>query len=81
MSIYPRGNGEVRISARSMGGGANVRLLLEGMGIGGGHGGSSGGTFKPNPAPREPEQCLNEIIAWMETHEPVVVEEGCKSMV
>lgn len=62
----PVSTGIVKASLRSMANSTNVRLIAEGMGLGGGHDAASGMKFKPEGDEKlEPEECLNKFLQWL----------------
>lgn len=68
----PLKNGDVIIRLRSQINSVNVRHLMEGMGIGGGHNRAAGGLFKADGKAEDPEKCLEKIMEWMRQHDPVI---------
>lgn len=74
VALQPTGNGGVKAAFRARPGGPNVRLVAEGMGIGGGHDLAAGGLFsKKDGSPLEPEESLKLITDWLATHKPETV--------
>lgn len=66
---FPQANGDVYIDVDSRPGAVKVREIVEGMHIGGGHDYAAGGTFRTkNNTPREPLECFDEVVAWLEAH-------------
>jgi phosphoesterase RecJ-like protein len=62
------------MSFRSLPGSVNVRLLAEGMDIGGGHDRASGGQITgPNDSPISAKQTLKQITDWMKKNPPVLI--------
>lgn len=65
--LYPNDNGSVGISLRSRPEGTNVRKILEGLKIGGGHDLAAGGTFRSEDEKElMTEECLARFIKWLE---------------
>lgn len=61
--IYPKfGKDEYAISLRSLPEGVNVRKIVQGMGIGGGHDLASGGRFVGKISAQE---CIEELTLWL----------------
>lgn len=69
---YPEKDG-IGVSMRSRPNSPNVRLILEGMGIGGGHNRAAGGTFKNFSGKLTSQKCLEQILFWMRKHKPEIV--------
>lgn len=67
--LTPRADGAIRISTRALPGTVNVRVMLETMGIGGGHDRASGGSFKDMTV----QQSLEKILDWIKTNKPAIV--------
>ncbi len=67
--VTPRSDGSIRISARSLPGGVNVRDLFEQMSIGGGHDRAAGAYMKDV----DPEKGLQTLMEWIKTHKPAIV--------
>ncbi len=64
----PNQNGDVNISCRSLPGSVNVRILMEKMGIGGGHDRASGGTFAKKDKPLEVDSCIKQTLDWLRSN-------------
>lgn len=61
--------GNVKVSLRSQKNSVNVRLLVEEMGIGGGHDRASGGQYKSeNGVAEDGKLCIEKIMTWMNEH-------------
>ena len=50
----------------------NVRLVMEGMKIGGGHDCAAGGRFKPETGSVEPADCILQVKKWLEENTPIL---------
>lgn len=62
-------DGTVKLSLRSLKSSVNVRLLVQEMGIGGGHDRAAGGKFVPVAGElADAPLCVEKIIAWMQDH-------------
>jgi phosphoesterase RecJ-like protein len=63
-------DGSVKLSLRSLKSSVNVRLLVQDMGIGGGHDRAAGGKFVSPTDKLNAPDCLETIFAWMKEHTP-----------
>ncbi|MDB5188414.1 MAG: recombinase RecJ [Candidatus Nomurabacteria bacterium] len=70
--MTPRSDGGVRMSGRSLSTSVNVRDMHERLGVGSGHDRAAGGNFKPENIDREPQQCIVEVLDWMEHNTPLI---------
>jgi bifunctional oligoribonuclease and PAP phosphatase NrnA len=61
-TVMPNEKGGVRLSCRSLPQGENVRLILEGMQIGGGHDLAAGGTMHDES---DPEKAILRVKQWL----------------
>lgn len=69
----PRSDGGVRMSSRSLAGSVNVRLLCEGMSIGGGHDRASGANFKhADGSAMEVTDAIDTLFKYMQNNKPVL---------
>ncbi len=69
----PRSDGGVRMSSRSLARSVNVRLLCEGMGIGGGHDRASGANFKHDDGTAmEVADAIDTLFKYMQNNKPVL---------
>ncbi len=71
--LTPRGEGDCRISFRSLPGSINVRKIVEDMGIGGGHDRAAGGGFKKADYAGENGlvsvgESKERVLAWLEAN-------------
>ncbi len=72
VSLEPTSDGGVKASFRSLPGGPNVRLLVEGLGVGGGHDLASGAKFTKKTSDLETEEVVRDIMSWMKENPPVL---------
>jgi nanoRNase/pAp phosphatase (c-di-AMP/oligoRNAs hydrolase) len=70
--LTPRSDGGVRMSGRSLSTSVNVRDMHERLGIGSGHDRAAGGNFKADGIDAEPNQCIVEVLQWMEHNTPLI---------
>lgn len=70
--VTPKDDGDVNISCRSLIGSVNVRDLMERMRIGGGHDRASGGTFRKNGQDLDVDTCIEKILDWIKSNQPVL---------
>jgi len=69
--LTPKSDGNVSLSLRSLPGSISVRLIVENMGIGGGHDRAAGGTFKSADGSKvNPQDSLNQLLMWIENADP-----------
>ncbi len=62
-------DGDVKASLRSLRDSINVQVLVQSMGIGGGHDRAAGARFtSPDTTPLDAEDCLKQITTWMAGH-------------
>jgi phosphoesterase RecJ-like protein len=65
--VYPKfGKNEYAVSLRSLPEGVNVRKIVQGMGIGGGHDLASGGRFVDKISAQE---CIRALTSWLAENE------------
>jgi len=64
--VTPNANLTSRVSARSLPGSVNVRLIFEKMNIGGGHDRAAGGGMNQSDVIK----AIDEIFAWMKSNKP-----------
>ena len=70
MVYYPKfSKHEYRASFRSLPQGVNVRLIAQGMGIGGGHDLASGGSF---PGAMNARSCMEQVKKWLAENVPAL---------
>ncbi len=68
----PNSSGEVSVSMRSLKDSINVRLLAQGMGIGGGHDRAAGARFKPAASqPADSLPSIEKMMVWLKEHDPI----------
>jgi bifunctional oligoribonuclease and PAP phosphatase NrnA len=70
-TFYPSLSGEVNCSLRSRPGGVDVSAIGKTMGLGGGHKGASGMTFKNDGELVDPQKAMNEFFEWLKVNKPV----------
>lgn len=62
-------DGDVKVSLRSLKDSINVRLLVQTMGIGGGHDRAAGARFaQENATPLDARDAVTRIMSWMQNH-------------
>lgn len=72
IALTPRSGGEISASLRSLPKSVNVRVMMEEMGLGGGHDRAAGAKFYSSEKERDTEECLKEITEWMKKNKPVI---------
>lgn len=71
LMAYPTEKGGVYIRLRSKPGSVNVRLLMQEIGIGGGHDNASGGIFKKEgKIDLDCSKCVEQVLSWLNSHNP-----------
>lgn len=67
--ILPKKDGSCSVSFRSLPSSTNVRLIVEGMKIGGGHDRAAGSNIKNASGEKvSPKYCYEKIVAWLKEH-------------
>ncbi len=68
--FYPWRDGQVKVKLRSYSRHVNVRIISEGMGLGGGHDRASGGMFRVSTKGEvlEPLKCFQAFCDWLLLH-------------
>ena len=74
ISLQPTSDGGVKASFRSIPGGPNVRLIAEGLGVGGGHDLASGAKFVKENKELEADDIIEKITSWMKKNPPVMTD-------
>ncbi|HEX8923994.1 MAG TPA: DHH family phosphoesterase [Patescibacteria group bacterium] len=72
IAIKPYSDGSCRFSLRSLPGSVNVRLLMQQMGLGGGHNRAAGGSMGGKDLQVEPNQAFRIISSWLKKNSPVL---------
>lgn len=71
--ITPKEDGNFNISGRSLPKSVSVRDLMERMKLGGGHDRAAGGTLNKSDNYHNVSECVEKVIAWINTNDPLIV--------